>query len=209
TAAAHDLDTFCAQTKSGLHSTLHRTAESHAANELVSNTLRNKLRIDFRLADFNDVQLHFAAGHRCKLRTKLFDVRALLADDHTRTGSINRHAAQLSRTLDHHLRNCRLRQVLHDVLADLNVFLEQLSVVTAFGVPAAIPSAVDLKTKPDRIGFMTHDQASSCSRTTMRSRLIGFRMRVDLPRPRTCKRFMMMDLPTLASATTSASTSRS
>ena len=42
----------------------------------------------------------------------------------------------------------------------------------------------------------------------MRRRLNGFRMRVDLPRPRVAKRFMVIDLPTLASDTISASTSR-
>ncbi len=38
----------------------------------------------------------------------------------------------------------------------------------------------------------------------MRRRLNGFRMRVDLPRPRVWKRFIVIDLPTEASATTSA-----
>src|SRR3546814_14725919 len=42
----------------------------------------------------------------------------------------------------------------------------------------------------------------------MRMRLNGLTIRVDLPRPRACQRFIEIDLPTLASLTTSASTSR-
>src|SRR3546814_14392514 len=77
----------------------------------------------------------------------------------------------------------------------------------SLGEPAAIPGPVDLEAQADRIALLTH-YASSCSRTTMRSRENGFRMRVDLPRPRVANRFMVIDLPTDASATTSASTSR-
>ena len=42
----------------------------------------------------------------------------------------------------------------------------------------------------------------------MRTRLNGFTIREERPRARVAKRFIEMDLPTLASATTRASTSR-
>src|SRR3546814_17468741 len=42
----------------------------------------------------------------------------------------------------------------------------------------------------------------------MRMRLNGLTIRVDLPRPRACQRFIEIDLPTLASWMTRASTSR-
>src|SRR5207237_5952350 len=119
----------------------------------------------------------------------------------------DRDPAQLGRTLDHDLADRRLRVRLHDVLADLQILQQQLAVMRALGEPAAVPGAVDLQTQADRVALLTH-YASSCSRTTMRRRLNGFRMRVDLPRPRVANRFMTIDLPTDASLTTSASTSR-
>src|SRR5690606_33405051 len=155
-AAADDLDAFGTQTHGGLHRALHRTAERHAAHELVGNALRDELGIDFRLADLDDVQLHLALGHGRQLGAQLLDVRALLADDDAGTGRIDRDPAQLGRTLDHHLRDRRLRQVLDDVLADLDVFLEQPRIVAPFGVPAAVPGAVDLQAQTDRIALLAH-----------------------------------------------------
>ena len=45
--------------------------------------LRNELGIDFRLADLDDVELHFARRHLGQLLAQLLDIRALLADDDT------------------------------------------------------------------------------------------------------------------------------
>src|SRR5690606_4966524 len=128
----------------------------HAANELVGHALGDELGVDLRLADLDDVQLDLALGHRRQLRAQLLDVGALLADDHAGARGIDRDAAQLGRTLDHHLRDRRLRQVLDDVLAQLDVFLEQLAVVAPLGVPAAVPGPVDLQPEADRIRFLTH-----------------------------------------------------
>jgi hypothetical protein len=49
-------------------------------------------------------------GHLAELAAQLLDVRALLADDDTGDGRIDRNAAQLGRTLDHHLGDRGLRQ---------------------------------------------------------------------------------------------------
>src|SRR5690606_4207233 len=156
TAAAGDPDALGAEAESGLHGALHSTAERDAADQLVGHTLGDELRVDLRLADFDDVQLHLALGHRRELGAQLLDVGALLADDDTGARGIDRNAAELGRTLDHHLRDRRLRQALDDVLAQLDVFLEQLRVVAPFGVPAAVPGAVDLQAQADRIALLTH-----------------------------------------------------
>src|SRR3546814_7124686 len=56
---------------------------------------------------------------------------------------------------------------------------------------------------------MAYSPASSAaSRTTTRMRLNGLTIRLERPRARVTKRFITIDLPTLASFTTSASTSR-
>ena len=45
----HDLNALGTQPYGITHGTFHRTAESHTADQLVSNTLCNELGIDFRL----------------------------------------------------------------------------------------------------------------------------------------------------------------
>jgi hypothetical protein len=125
TAAADDLDAFGTQTHRRLHRALHGTAEGDTALELIGDALRDELGVDFRLADLDDVQLDVdlvIAPASCAA----FDVRALLADDDTGTGSVDRNAAQLGRTLDHHLRDRGLRQRLMMYLRIFDVFQQQL-----------------------------------------------------------------------------------
>ena len=66
------------------------------------------------------------------------------------------------------------RLLLEDV--KIRNFVKKVPVLLAVGVPPAVPGAVDLKAKPDRIDFMTH-QACSCSRTLIVIWLNGFMMR--------------------------------
>src|SRR4029453_2131730 len=90
---------------------------------------------------------------------------------------------------------------------ELQVFEQQPSVVLTFREPAAVPGTVDLQAKADRRGFLTH-YASSWSGTITRRRLNGLTIREERPRARVMNRFIEIDLPTLASATIKASTSR-
>src|SRR3954453_24245299 len=207
TAGAGDPDPFRAETQGRLHRALHCTAERDAPFELIGDALRDELRVNLGLADLDDVEAHFGARHLLQLALQLLNVSALLADDHTGARGIDGDAADLRRTLDHHLRDGRLRRLRDDVFADLQVLEQQPSVVLPFGEPAAVPGADDLQAKPDWRGFLTH-YASSCSRTTTRIWLNGLTMRAERPRARVAKRFIEIDLPTLASATTRASTSR-
>src|SRR5690606_30099770 len=86
------VDTYAlgSKTHGGLNRTLHGAAESNAALELLSDRLGDQASIDFRLAHFDDVQVRLAVGHFRDLATQLLDVRALLADDQARTGSVDR-----------------------------------------------------------------------------------------------------------------------
>src|SRR6185369_13029914 len=182
-------------------------AEGDAALDLVGDALGDELGVDLGLADLDDVQAHFRARHLLQLALQLLDVRALLADDHAGARGIDADPADLGRALDDNLGDRRLRQLLDDRAADLEILEQQPAIVLPFGEPAAVPRAVDLQAKPDRRGFLTH-YASSCSRTTTRRRLNGLTIRAERPRARVAKRFIEIDLPTLASATTRASTSR-
>src|SRR5260221_2583874 len=55
TARAVDTNAFGAQTHRRLHRTLHGAAESNAALKLLRDRLGDQLRVEFRLADFDDV----------------------------------------------------------------------------------------------------------------------------------------------------------
>ena len=63
--------------------------ESDTADQLISDTLRYELCVNFRLADFNDVQLHFSGGKLVDQLLQLFNVRTLFADNHTRTCGVD------------------------------------------------------------------------------------------------------------------------
>src|SRR3954465_7240285 len=166
--------------------------------------------IDLRLPDLDDVQRHVGRGHLAELLPQFLDVGALLADDHARARGVDGNAAELGRAVDHHLRDRRLRQRLHDEIADLEILEQQAAVIGAFRVPAAVPGPVDLQPEADRGGFLTHVLYASwlASRTTMRTRLNGLTMRLERPRARGVNLFIDRLLPTDASATTRLSTSR-
>src|SRR6185295_18095869 len=156
TAGAGDADALGAETQRRLDGALHGAAERDPALELVGDALRDEAAVDLRLADLDDVQRDGRRGHRAQLRAQFLDVRALLADDHARARGIDGDAAQFRRALDHHLGDRRLRQRLHDILADLQVLEEEPAVIVAFGEPAAVPGPVDLQPKPDRIALLAH-----------------------------------------------------
>src|SRR5690606_18226371 len=191
-----------------LHGALHRTAERHAALQLLGDALGDQGRIGLGLAHLDDVDVHLAIGELLHLGADLVDVGALLADHDARAGSVDRHAALAVRTLDDDLGDRGRLEILHEHGADLQVFLEQRAVVAAIGEPAAVPGAVDAETEADRIDFLAHYAASSTCRTMIVRCEKGFSMRDDRPRPRAMKRFMTSELPTKASATTRASVSR-
>src|SRR5690606_10853941 len=147
TTGAVDTNAFGSKPHRGLNCTLHGATESNAAPKLLSDRLRDETSIDFRLAHFNDVQVHFALGHLTDLATQLLDVRALLADDQARTGSVDRHAAVLVRTLDHDLGDRSLLQLTLDILADLQILVQELAVLALVGVPTRVPGPVDTETQ--------------------------------------------------------------
>src|SRR5690606_12395983 len=157
------------------------------------------------------VEVRLGLRHLGELLAKLLDVGALLADDQARTCGVNGHAALLVRTLDDDLRDGSLLQLLLEILADLEILMEQRAVLAGVRVPAGVPGTVDAEAKADRIDFLTHYAAStsSTSRTTIVRCENGFSIRLARPRPRAWKRFMTIDLPTYASATMRESTSRS
>src|SRR5580692_4943163 len=62
-AAAVNTNAERATTQSGLHGAFHRTAERDAALQLIGDAGGNKLRVNIRFTDFDDVEAYFAGGH--------------------------------------------------------------------------------------------------------------------------------------------------
>jgi hypothetical protein len=100
------------------------------------------------------------------------------------------------RTLDDDARDAGGAEALLQLLADLDVLVQQAAVLLAVGEPTAVPGTVDAESEPDRIDFLTHQAASPSSRTTMVISENGFSTRVARPRARGEKRFITRFLPT-------------
>src|SRR6185437_16046129 len=105
-------------------------------------------------------QVHFVFREALDVGLQLFDVRALLADHHARTRRVDGDAALLVRALDDHAADAGLLQPFAQVAADLDVFLQQLSVFLLARVPTRVPGTVDAQAKPVRIDLLTHQAAS-------------------------------------------------
>ncbi len=116
----------------------------------------NKLSIDFRLADLDDVEVQFAVGQFGDLFAQVFDIGALFADDHAWTRGLDRNAALAVRTFDDHAADACLCALLLDESADFQIFVQKTTVFLGVGEPTAVPSTVDLKTQTDWIDFLTH-----------------------------------------------------
>src|ERR1700693_2337825 len=155
-ARAVDADALGAQAHGRLHGAFHRPAECDAALQLLRDRFRDQLRIELGLADLDDIDDHVGIGELRHAPAQLFDVGALLADHHARTRRMDRHPGLLVRTLDHDLRHRGLLELLHQLLADLHVLVQQHAVAALAGVPARIPRSVDAETQPDRIYLLTH-----------------------------------------------------
>ena len=149
-------DTKGTHTHGVLHGTLHGTTEGDTTLKLLCNALTDQSRVQFRLADLDDVQVQFACRQLGQLLAKGFDIGAFFADDHARTCSVDRHAALLVRTFNDHACDPGLLGLFLDELADFQVFQKKVPVILGIGVPAAIPGAVDLEAHADRIDFLTH-----------------------------------------------------
>src|SRR6266403_1678109 len=156
TARAVDTNALGAKTHRRLHRALHGAAERDAALELLRDRFGDQRGVEFRLADFDDVDDDVGGGDVGNALAQLVDVGALLADHDAGTRRVDRHAALLVRTLDHDSRDRRLLQFLVQHFADLDILVQQLAVFVLAGVPTGIPRPVDAETQPDWIDLLTH-----------------------------------------------------
>ena len=83
-----------------LHRAFHGTTEGNPSFQLLGDIFRHQLRLDLRLADFDDVQLDLALGHGGKLLANPLDVGALLADHHAWPGRMDDDPRLLGRAFN-------------------------------------------------------------------------------------------------------------
>src|ERR1700719_575861 len=82
-ARAVDTDTFGAEPHRRLHGALHGATERDATLELLGDRFSNKLGVQLRLANLDDIDDHIAVGELRHFLAQLLDVGTLLADDDT------------------------------------------------------------------------------------------------------------------------------
>src|SRR5690606_3277746 len=164
--AARNVDTnpLGTEAQCRLHGALHGPAEGDAPLKLLGDALSHQSRINLGLAHLDDVQVHLGRRQLRQISAHLLDVGALLADQNTRPSRVDRHTALLVRPLDHDLGNPGLALLLHDVLADRAILMQQLAVLAAISEPAAVPGPVDADAEADWIDFLTHSSGLLCLR---------------------------------------------
>src|SRR5688572_26199683 len=88
-AGAADLDSLRAEPERGLDSLLHRAPEGDPSLELEGDRLRDELRVGLRPLDLDDVDVDFRLRPLLELVPQPVDLRAALADDDSRSGSLD------------------------------------------------------------------------------------------------------------------------
>src|SRR5690606_14713449 len=108
------------------------------------------------LADLGDVDVRRDAHHVAHFLAQLLDVLAALADHHARAGGVDRDARAVGRALDGGHGDPRLRELLAEHVADIQVGGQVLGVRLLPGEPLRVPVLGDAKADAGRMNFMTH-----------------------------------------------------
>src|SRR5689334_316501 len=193
---AHDLDALRAKPHRVLHRALHRAAEHDPLLELLRDRVGDELRVDLRLADLLDVEADVAAHHAAQVAAQRLDVLALLADHDAGPRAVDRDARVLRRPLDRDLRDRRVRELLLQVLAHLEILGERARVMLRVGVPARAPVAVDREAEAGRMDLLSHVVSYFPSPTTMRMWQLCLPMTLPRPFARAVKRRSVSALST-------------
>src|SRR5579883_2012881 len=150
-----NLHAFRAGTQRLLHRLLHGAAEGDTLLQLLGNTATNQGRVEFRLANLQNVQAHALVGLCLQLGAQPVHLLAALADDDTRAGRVNGDGHLVgSGSLDLNARDRGVRQLFVDHISDRVIFREYIFVVPP-GKPARLPALDDAEPEPSGMYFLS------------------------------------------------------
>src|SRR6185437_9081395 len=155
TARNPDLNSLAAEPQRGIDRLAHRSPERHAFFQLQRNRLGHKLRFQFRLMHFLNVDEHFALGALGEIALQLLDLRAFASDDDARPRCADRHAKLIAWAVDFNRAQAGRLEASMQGLLQLDVFAEQLRVIR-LREPPRPPGLGDAQPESIWMYFLSH-----------------------------------------------------
>src|SRR5437870_1300303 len=125
-----NLDPLRAKPLSVLDRSPHRSPESDSLLELLRDLLSLKLCVKLGLMDLLNVDVNFAPGAVFDFFFELVDLGPFASDDYAGSRSVDDYLQLVGRTLDVDVRDARARKPTLQFLLQLQVFVQQVGVVT-------------------------------------------------------------------------------
>ena len=149
-----DLDPFGAGAHRRGQGAFHRAAEGDAVLQLLGDRLGDQLGVELGALDLADVHFHRRAGELVQLFAQRVDFTARLADDDAGASGVNVDG-DLAAALDRDVREPRVRELVDDVVANLQVFLENVGKVLLLE-PGRLPVMDVSDAETLRVDLLSH-----------------------------------------------------
>src|ERR671916_542659 len=161
-ARAHHLDALGTGLLGVLHGALHGAAEGDAGGELVGDALGDQRSVELGLLDLLDVELHLGvAGDLGQAATQAVGLAAPAPDDDARARGVHVDAQAVAGALDLDPADRGMRQLGHQVVADLPVLDDVVAVFLAVSEPTRLPVGRDAEPEPVGVDLLSHYFVSS------------------------------------------------
>jgi hypothetical protein len=123
-----------------LNRLLHSATERNTFLQLFRNAATNQIRIQFRLANLNDIQAHALFRLGLQLGAQLINFLTAATNHNTRLGRMNGNRNLVrSSALNLNTRNRCIRKLFVNDLAQFKIFRKQIFIIT-LSVPARLPT---------------------------------------------------------------------
>src|SRR5262249_28346280 len=155
-AGALDLHAGCAGADRARERALHRAAERDTGGKLLGDRLRDKLRVELGALDLVDVDVDVLLRDRMQLFAERIDLDAGLADHDPGACGVDVNRDPLLVLADQDVGQPRVRELLVDVLADLDVLEDVPGDLLLAGVPVRLPVLDDADAQAARVDLLAH-----------------------------------------------------
>src|SRR5581483_3575658 len=135
---------------------LHGAPERHAVLQLLGDRLRDELRVELGALDLVDVDVHVLLRHRVHLFAQRVDLDTGLADDDAGARGVDVDRDALLVLADQDVGQARVRQLLEDVLADLDVLDQRSGELLLADHPVRLPVVDDADAQAAGMNFLSH-----------------------------------------------------